>query len=119
MPGIYRQHSRDYLRYWFLAYLLNNTQHIMLPLYATLYPADIPSPAGRQDRPRHEISTVMQVMPDLLEIGDGSFLADACIVGGHRAYLGQIELRHNRIGAHSFIGNSAWCRPEPISATTV
>jgi non-ribosomal peptide synthetase-like protein len=46
-------------------------------------------------------------MPDLLEIGEGSFLADACIVGGHRIDGGEIELLPNRVGSRTFIGNSA------------
>ena len=106
-PGIYREHSGAYLRYWFLAYLLNNTRYIVLPLYSTLFLPPFLRLLGAKIGRGTEISTVMQVMPDLLEIGDGSFLADACIIGGHRAYLGQIELRHNCIGSHSFIGNSA------------
>jgi non-ribosomal peptide synthetase-like protein len=46
-------------------------------------------------------------MPDLLEIGEGSFLADACIVGGHTTCFGRIALRRNVIGKRSFVGNSA------------
>lgn len=107
LPGIYRQHSRDYLRYWFLAYLLNNTRYISLPLYATLTLPPFLRLLGAKIGRGTEISTIVQVMPDLLEIGDGSFLADGCIIGGHRAYLGQIELRYNCIGSHTFIGNSA------------
>ena len=41
------------------------------------------------------------------EIGEGSFLADACIVGGHRIDGGEIELLANRVGSRTFIGNSA------------
>jgi non-ribosomal peptide synthetase-like protein len=106
-PGIYRQHSGAYLRYWFLAYLLNNTRYIILPIYATLFLPPFLRLLGAKIGRGTEISTVMQVMPDLLEIGDGSFLADACIIGGHRSYLGRIELRCNRIGSRTFIGNSA------------
>ncbi len=106
-PGIYRQYSGAYLRYWFLAYMLNNTRHIALPIYSTLFLPPFLRLLGAKIGSGTEISTVMQVMPDLLEVGDGSFLADACIIGGHRGYLGQIELRHNRIGSHTFIGNSA------------
>ncbi len=54
-----------------------------------------------------EISTITNVIPDLLEIDDGCFLADGCIIGGHRIYRGVVEVRGNRIGRRSFIGNSA------------
>jgi non-ribosomal peptide synthetase-like protein len=106
-PGVYRQHSKDYLRYWFLAYLLSNTREIALPLYATLFLPGFLRLLGAKIGRGVEISTAMRIVPDLLEIGDGSFLADACIVGGHRAYLGMVELQRNRIGRRSFIGNSA------------
>ncbi len=107
MPGVYRQQSRAYLRYWFMAYLLTNTQHIMLPLYATMYLPTLLRLLGAKIGYGVEVSTAMGIVPDLLELGDGSFLADACIVGGHRSYLGMVELRPNRIGKHTFIGNSA------------
>ncbi|NKB16758.1 MAG: hypothetical protein HC774_07735 [Sphingomonadales bacterium] len=45
--------------------------------------------------------------PDMLEVGSGSFLADACIVGGQRLHGGTFELLPNRVGARTFIGNSA------------
>jgi non-ribosomal peptide synthetase-like protein len=54
-----------------------------------------------------EISTITNVIPDLLEIEDGCFLADGCIIGGHRIYRGLVELRGNKIGQRTFIGNSA------------
>jgi non-ribosomal peptide synthetase-like protein len=106
-PGVYRQQGKDYVRYWFLSYLLTNTRHIVLPLYATLYLPAFLRLLGAKIGRGVEISTAMRFVPDLLEIADESFLADACIVGGHRSYLGFVELRPNRIGRRSFIGNSA------------
>ncbi|HSV22597.1 MAG TPA: Pls/PosA family non-ribosomal peptide synthetase [Xanthobacteraceae bacterium] len=107
VPGIYRLHSADYLRYWFLNYLLNNTRHMALALYATLFFPKFLRLLGAKIGRSVEISTAMHIVPDLLEIGEGSFLADACVVGGHKTYLGQIELCTNKIGKRSFIGNSA------------
>jgi non-ribosomal peptide synthetase-like protein len=107
LPGTYSRYSRDYVRYWFLAYLLTNTRHIVLSLYATLFLPAFLRLLGAKIGRGVEISTAMHIMPDLLAIGSGSFLADACIVGGHRDYLGLVELRTNRIGERTFIGNSA------------
>jgi non-ribosomal peptide synthetase-like protein len=106
-PGIHLRQSMAYLRYWFLAYLLTNTRHIVLQLYATMYLPTLLRLMGARIGYGAEISTAMRIVPDLLEIGDGGFLADACIVGGHRTYLGLVELRSNKIGERSFIGNSA------------
>ncbi|MEX2034638.1 MAG: Pls/PosA family non-ribosomal peptide synthetase, partial [Xanthobacteraceae bacterium] len=107
LPGVYRQQSKEYVRYWFLAYLLTNTRHIVLPLYATLYLPTFLRLLGASIGRGVEISTAMRIVPELLKIEDGSFLADACIVGGHRSYLGLVEVSPNRIGTRSFIGNSA------------
>ena len=107
VPGIYRQQSKDYVRYWFLAYLLTNTRHIVLPLYATLYLPTFLRLLGAKIGRGVEISTAMRIVPELLQIEDGGFLADACIVGGHRSHLGLVEVAPNRIGTRSFIGNSA------------
>ena len=116
---LHQLQSLDYLRYGFLNYLLNNTRHIAASLYATLFFPKFLRWLGANIGRDVEISTAMHVMPDLLDIGEGSFLADACIVGGHKTYAGRIELRHNVIGKRSFIGNSApWCRPVSTLATT-
>jgi non-ribosomal peptide synthetase-like protein len=54
-----------------------------------------------------EISTVSHICPDILEIGEGSFLADACLIGGARIHKGIIEFEPVKIGSKAFIGNSA------------
>jgi non-ribosomal peptide synthetase-like protein len=106
-PGTYALHSAGYLRYWFLNYLLNNARNIALAVYATLFLPKFLKLLGAKIGRGAEISTAMHIMPDLLEIGAGSFLADACIVGGHKIHRGHLELRANNIGARSFVGNSA------------
>ncbi|HEU0290489.1 MAG TPA: Pls/PosA family non-ribosomal peptide synthetase [Burkholderiales bacterium] len=106
-PGIYPLESVQYLRYWFLSYLLENTRTILLPLYATVYLPPLLRWLGAKIGPDTEVSTVTHVTPDLLSVGGGCFLADACLVGGCRIHHGQIEIRGNRIGEKTFIGNSA------------
>ena len=106
-PGIYRQYSARYLRYWFLNYLLTNTRYIVMPLYSTLFLPPFLRLLGAKIGRGAEISTVMQIMPDLLDVGDGCFLADACMIGGHRSYLGGVEIRRTHVGKRSFVGNSA------------
>jgi non-ribosomal peptide synthetase-like protein len=106
-PRNYNVYSFGYLRYWFMNYLLNNTRQIVLPLYATVYLPRFLRHLGAKIGYRVEISTVMHAMPDLLEIDDESFLADACIVGSNRIYGGTLEVRSNKIGKRTFVGNSA------------
>jgi len=106
-PGVYSLYSPTYVRYWFLDYLLNNTRHLVMPLYATLFLPGLLRMLGAKIGPQVEISTALHIMPDLLEIEEGSFLADACIVGGHRINRGVVDLCANKIGKRTFIGNSA------------
>ena len=106
-PGNYSTRGLTFLRYWFLRYLMNNTRHLVLPLYATLFLPRFLRSLGATIGRNVEISTIIQAVPDLLDIGDGSFLADACIVGGHKIYGGRLELKANRVGRRTFVGNSA------------
>jgi len=107
-PGCYSLDSKEYVRYWFMNFLWNNTRQIVMPLFATLAMPTFLRCLGAKIGHRVEVSTIMHVVPDLLTLEAGSFLADACIVGGHRIYHDKIELRPNRIGTRSFIGNSAF-----------
>jgi len=105
--GVYPLESSHYLRYWFLSYLLTNTRTLLMPVYATVYFPTLLRLLGARIGPGTEISTVMHVTPDLLTVGAGSFLADACLVGGNRVHHGHIDLGGNRIGEKTFVGNSA------------
>jgi non-ribosomal peptide synthetase-like protein len=99
--------SFAYLHHWFTVYLLENTKNILMPVYATVYlPAFLRALGAKVGR-GSEISTVSHIHPDLLEVGDGSFLADACLIGGNRTNDGLVETGTVRIGARSFVGNSA------------
>ncbi len=106
-PGIYSVYSATYFRYWFLTYLLNNTRIIALPLYATMLLPVFLRLLGAKIGKGVEVSTLMYIVPDLLDIGSDSFLADACIIGAPRLHNGRLELKPTHIGDKSFIGNSA------------
>jgi non-ribosomal peptide synthetase-like protein len=57
---------------------------------------------------RHsEVSTAAAHAPDLLEVGDDAFVADAVSLGAPRISRGTMELKATMIGNRSFIGNSA------------
>jgi non-ribosomal peptide synthetase-like protein len=54
-----------------------------------------------------EISTVNQLDTDLLEIGEGSFLADSVSIGSPEVKNKIMRIRKISIGTKTFIGNSA------------
>ena len=99
--------SLAYFRHWFLSFLLDNTKTILMPVYATVYLPPFLRALGAKIGRGTEISTVSHINPDALEIGAGSFLADACLVGGERIHNGVVQTTAVKIGEKSFIGNSA------------
>jgi non-ribosomal peptide synthetase-like protein len=105
--GTMSLYSVKYLRHWFEGYLLENTKTILSPLYATIYCPSFLRALGAKIGAGSEVSTVAHITPHHLEVGEGSFLADACLVGGQRVFGDVVEIGAVRIGAKSFIGNSA------------
>lgn len=100
-------YSKAYLKHWFVSYLLENTKTIVQPIYATIFCPSLLRALGAKIGAGSEISTVSHITPNLLDVGEGSFLADACLVGGQRIHGGTVEVGKVSIGARSFIGNSA------------
>jgi non-ribosomal peptide synthetase-like protein len=105
--GTFPLHSGKYLMHWTFDMLLAGLNSILMPVYATIYTPTLMRLLGAKVGNHAEVSTVLHISPDLLELGDGSFLADACVVGGKRVHNGLLEVKPNRIGARSFVGNSA------------
>ncbi len=52
-----------------------------------------------------EISTITDVVPALIEIGNRSFLADGIYLGGPRVHRGTVTLASTRLGENTFLGN--------------
>jgi non-ribosomal peptide synthetase-like protein len=54
-----------------------------------------------------EISSIMDVLPGLIEIGEDSFFADGIYLAPPRRQQGTITLRRTRFGRNTFLGNHA------------
>jgi len=52
-----------------------------------------------------EISTIIDTVPELVEIGGGTFLADGIYIGGPRLDCGTVTLAETRLGSGVFLGN--------------
>jgi non-ribosomal peptide synthetase-like protein len=52
-----------------------------------------------------EISTILDTVPELVEIGEGTFLADGIYVGGPRLHRGTVTLAATRLGSGVYLGN--------------
>ncbi len=54
-----------------------------------------------------EISTIIDVVPELVEIGPDTFFADGIYLGGPRIQQGTVTLAPTRLGHDTFLGNHA------------
>ncbi|MES2057184.1 MAG: Pls/PosA family non-ribosomal peptide synthetase [Pseudomonadota bacterium] len=106
-PGRYPMDSWFYVRFWFVQQINDLALRLLHPIYATLYVIPWYRALGVKVGRRAEISTAAAIVPDLVDIGPESFIADAVLFGAARVEPGAIRLAHTRIGRRSFIGNSA------------
>jgi non-ribosomal peptide synthetase-like protein len=106
-PGRYPKASWFYIRYWFLQQINDMALRFVHPIYATLFVGPWYRALGVKVGRRAEISTAAAIVPDLVEIGPESFIADAVLFGAARIEPGAIRLERTSIGRRTFIGNSA------------
>jgi non-ribosomal peptide synthetase-like protein len=105
--GRYAIRSGFYLRKWFVDQLMGLSLDVMGPLYATLYLAPWYRLLGARLGKNAELSTACSASPDLLDVGDESFIADYVCLGPARVEQGHVQIAPTRIGRRAFIGNSA------------
>jgi non-ribosomal peptide synthetase-like protein len=111
-PGQYPTHSFYYLRKWFVDQTLDLSLDVLGPLYASVYLTPWYKLLGAKLGRGAEISTASFISPDLLSIGEESFIADSVSLGAPRVRNGFMTLGRNHIGKRSFIGNSAMLPPD-------
>ncbi|HEY9060870.1 MAG TPA: Pls/PosA family non-ribosomal peptide synthetase [Pseudobacteroides sp.] len=113
-PGIYSVYSTCYVRKWIADNIVHVSLQFLHTLYATLYTIPFLRALGAKIGKRVEVSTVTHISPELFEVGDGSFFADASMAGTPKAFNNQIIYEKTRVGSRTFIGNSALV---PINTT--
>ena len=106
-PGAYPLASWFYVRFWFVRQLGQLALELLHPIYATLYVRPWYRLMGARVGERAEISTATSVVPDLIDIGPESFIADGVVLGAARVEPGVLRLETTRIGRRTFVGNSA------------
>jgi non-ribosomal peptide synthetase-like protein len=118
-PGRYPLHSFYYLRKWFVDQTLDLSLDILGPLYASVYLTPWYWLLGAKLGYGAEVSTASFISPDLLSIGEESFIADSVSLGAPRVRNGAMTLGRNHIGKRSFIGNSAMLPPDTVIGDSV
>ncbi len=105
--GTYPIKSFFYFRKWVFDKLMESSLVTVGTLYATLYLHPWYRSLGVKLGSRSEVSTASLILPDLLTIGERSFIADGVILGAAKIKGPNIVLDTTVIGARSFVGNSA------------
>ncbi|MFF4763636.1 Pls/PosA family non-ribosomal peptide synthetase [Streptomyces sp. NPDC001292] len=105
--GIHPAHSALGVRKWIADKLLEQSLTLTNSLYATLYTVPLLRLLGARVGRRAEISTAAHIDPDLLTLGDGSFVADMAGVGVAAFAAGRMAFEPTDIGERAFVGNAA------------
>lgn len=106
-PGTYPIYGWIYVRKWLSDQLISTALIVLHPLYATIYISSFFRMLGAKIGKNTEISTASNVTHTMLEIGSGSFIADAVTLGEEDIRAQQLILDKTQIGNRSFVGNSA------------
>ncbi len=77
-------------------------------LYASVYAPLWLRALGMKVGRHAEVSTAEGMVPELLQLGDDSFIADGAMLGDEEMRGGWMILKPTRIGNRSFIGNGAY-----------
>jgi len=113
-PGVYPVKSFFYMRKWVFDKLMEASIDMLRTLYATLYLNPWYRLLGVKVGKAAEVSTASFILPDLLHIGDGSFIADGVSLGPAKVVGDSIILKATVVGEKTFIGNSAYV---PVGST--
>jgi non-ribosomal peptide synthetase-like protein len=101
----------DSLRYWHkraVTMILDCSLRELHGLYASVYAPAWLRVLGVKVGHHAEVSTAEGMVPELLSLGDDSFVADGAMLGDEEIRGGWMVLKPTRVGNRSFIGNGAY-----------
>ncbi len=110
-PGTYPRYSKDYAKIWIkdrLVELAGNALSgtLLWPYWLRL--------AGMKIGKNCEISTIIDVVPELVTIGDEVFFADGIYLGGPKIHQNMVTCNRVELKENTFIGNHAIIPPGSI-----
>jgi non-ribosomal peptide synthetase-like protein len=108
IAGIASVHSLAFWRKRLMTLILDNSLHVLHGLYASVFAPIWLRLLGVRVGRHAEISTAEGMVPELLSLGDDSFIADGAMLGDEEVRGGWMILKPTRIGHRSFVGNGAY-----------
>ena len=106
--GRWPVHSRIYCGKWLVNQIQESSLAVMHGVYATVFAPFWYRLLGAKVGRDAEISTALGVVPDMLTLGDDTFVADAVLLGDEHIDGGWMAVRPTVVSRRSFIGNGAY-----------
>ncbi|MES2206532.1 MAG: Pls/PosA family non-ribosomal peptide synthetase [Pseudomonadota bacterium] len=107
-PGSWPIHSRVYCSKWIVNQIQESSLSVLHGVYATVFAPFWYRLLGAKIGRDAEISTALGVVPDMLTLGDETFIADAVLLGDEHIDGGWITMQPTVISHRSFVGNRAY-----------
>lgn len=109
-PGHHPIHGSQAWRAWVVLRVLDEARGWLFGLYSSaLTPTWLRSLGAKIGRDV-EASTVLMI-PSLVTVADGAFLADDTLVGGYELGGGWLRVDRTKVGKRAFVGNSGMTAP--------
>jgi len=106
--GIWPVHSYAFWRKKFMGLILDHSLHVLHGIFASVFAPLWLRFLGVKVGRHAEVSTAEGMTPELLELGDDSFIADGAMLGDEEQRGGWMILKPTKIGNRSFVGNGAY-----------
>lgn len=106
--GSYPVHGNTYCGKWLVNQIQESSLNVLHGVYATVYAPFWYRLLGAKVGKGAEISTALGVVPDMLTLGDETFIADAVLLGDEQIDGGWMSMKPTVISRRSFVGNGAY-----------
>ncbi|TCT08594.1 Pls/PosA family non-ribosomal peptide synthetase [Paralcaligenes ureilyticus] len=107
-PGRYPVNGNVYLYKWLVNQIQESSLQVLHGVYATVFSSTWYRLLGAKVGRDAEISTALGVVPDMLSLGDETFIADAVMLGDEHIDGGWMTVQPTVIARRSFVGNGTY-----------
>lgn len=106
--GSWPVHSNVYCSKWLVNQIQESSLNVLHGVYATVFAPSWYRLLGAKVGKDAEISTALGVVPDMLTLGDETFIADAVLLGDEQIDGGWMSMQPTVISKRSFVGNGSY-----------
>ncbi|HEU4374120.1 MAG TPA: Pls/PosA family non-ribosomal peptide synthetase, partial [Telluria sp.] len=107
-PGRSPIHSKTYCQKWLVSHIQESSLNVLHGIYATVFAPFWYRLLGAKVGRDAEISTALGVVPDMLTLGDETFIADAVMLGDEQIDGGWMTMQPTVVSHRSFVGNGSY-----------